>query len=51
MASVCSPRRHGVQSNTNYEGDEVDLVHGDGGDDGVDGYVDEDAFPYVKEEW
>ncbi len=37
----------GVQSNTNYEGDEVDLVDGDGGDDGANG----DASPYVKEEW
>ena len=41
----------GVQSNTNYEGDEVDLVDGDGGDDGADGDVDGDASPYVKEEW
>ena len=41
----------GVQSNTNYEGDEVDLVDGDGGDDGADGDIDGDASPYVKEEW
>ena len=26
----------GVQSNTNYEGDDIDLVDGDGGDDGAD---------------
>ena len=32
-----------VQSNTNYEGDEVDLVDGDGRDDGADGDVDGDA--------
>lgn len=41
----------GVQSNTNYEGDEDNLVDGDGGDDGADGDVDGDASPYVKEEW
>lgn len=41
----------GVQSNTNYEGDEVDIVDGDGGDDGADVDVDEDASPYIKEEW
>ena len=41
----------GVQSNTNYEADDVDLVDGDGADDGADGDVDEDASPYVKEEW
>jgi hypothetical protein len=35
----------GVQANTNYEGDEVDLVDGDGGDDGADGDVDGDASP------
>jgi hypothetical protein len=40
-----------VQSNTNYEGDEIDLVDVDGGDDGADRDVDEDASPYVKEEW
>ncbi len=37
----------GVQFNTNYEEDEVDLVDGDGGDDGADG----DASPQAKEEW
>ena len=37
----------GIQSNTNYEGDEVDLVDGDGADGDVDG----DASPYVKEVW
>jgi hypothetical protein len=37
----------GDQLDTNYEGDEVNLVDGDGGNDGD---VDEDA-PYVKEEW
>jgi hypothetical protein len=37
----------GVQSNTNYEGDEVDLVDADGGDDGADGV----ASHYIKEEW
>ena len=35
----------GVQFNTNYEGDEVDLVDGDGGDDGAYGDVDGDASP------
>jgi hypothetical protein len=34
-----------VQPNTNYEGDEVDLIDGDGGDDGADGDVVEDASP------
>jgi hypothetical protein len=38
----------GVQSNTNYKGDEVDPVDGDDGDDGD---VDGDASPHVKEEW
>jgi hypothetical protein len=41
----------GVQSNENYEGDEFDLVDGDGDDDGADEDVDEDVSPYVKEEW
>jgi hypothetical protein len=34
-----------VQPNTNYEGDEVDLIDGDGGDDGADGDVDGDSSP------
>ena len=41
----------GVQSNTNYEGDKVDLVDGDGGDDGADEDVDGDASSQAKEEW
>jgi hypothetical protein len=41
----------GVQSNKNYEGDQVDLVDGDGDDDGADEDVDGDVSPYVKEEW
>jgi hypothetical protein len=32
-----------VQSATNYEGNEVNLVDGDDGDDR--------ASPYIKEEW
>ena len=40
-----------VQSITNYEGDEVDLEDGDGGDNGADGDVDGEASPYTKEEW
>ena len=38
----------GVQFNTNYEGDDVDLVDGDGGDDGADGDVDGDASPKLR---
>ena len=41
----------GVQSNTNYEGNEVDLRDGDGDDDGADGDVDGEVSPYTKEEW
>jgi hypothetical protein len=37
-----------AQSKTNYVGDEVDLIDAHGGDDGVDGYVDEDASPTSK---
>ena len=37
----------GVQSITNYEGNEVDLGDGDVGDDGAGGYVDGDASPHA----
>ena len=37
----------GVQSITNYEGNEVDLGDGDGDDDGAGGDVDGDASPYA----
>ena len=40
----------GVQFNTNYEGDEVDLIDGDGGDDGANGDIDGDASSQAKEE-
>ena len=39
----------GVQSITNYEGNEVDLGDGDGDGDGADGDVDGEASPYAKE--
>jgi hypothetical protein len=41
----------GVQSNTNYDGNKVDLIDGDGADDGAEEYVDGDGSPYFKEEW
>jgi hypothetical protein len=37
----------GVQSITNYEGNEMDLGDGDGDDDGAGGDVDGDASPYA----
>jgi hypothetical protein len=37
-----------VQVNTNFEGDEVDLIDENGGDDGVDGEFDGDATPQAK---
>jgi hypothetical protein len=37
----------GVQSITNYEGNEMDLGDGDGDDDGADGDVDGEASPYA----
>jgi hypothetical protein len=41
----------GARFNTNYEGGDVDLVDGDGGDDGAYGDVDGYAFSQAKEEW
>ena len=37
----------GVQSITNYEGNEVDLADGDGDDDGADGDVDGDVSSHT----
>jgi hypothetical protein len=37
----------GVQSITNYEGNEVDLADGDGDDDGADGDVDVDVSSHA----
>ena len=37
----------GVQSITNYDGNEVDLGDGDDGDDGAGGDVDGDASPHA----
>jgi len=37
----------GVQSITNYEGNEVDLADGDGDDDGADGDVDGDVSSHA----
>jgi hypothetical protein len=48
---LASKQYSAVQFNTNYEGDEVDLVDRDGGDDGADEDVDGDASAKAKEEW
>jgi hypothetical protein len=51
MRQIALKTISGVQFNTNYEVDDVDLVDGDGGDDGAGGDVDGDASSQAKEEW